>query len=127
MKRRCTKPNCKSYKWYGAKGIKICDKWLDFVNFYEWALSHGYRNTLTIERIDVNGDYCPENCKWITNQAQQSNRSTTHYLTFGGETHSITEWSKVIGIPRTTISNRIRLGWTIERALSEPSREGDTV
>lgn len=123
MKQRCANPKCQSYKWYGNKGIKLCSEWLEFVSFYEWALAHGYKSNLTIERINVNGDYCPENCKWITNIEQQSNRSTTHYITHNGESHTLTEWSNIQGLPRTTLSNRIRMGWSIERALLEPSRK----
>lgn len=127
MRQRCNNPNCKSYKWYGGKGIKVCDEWSDFTNFYEWALAHGYQTNLTIERIDINGNYSPENCKWITNQEQPSNRSTAHRISYNHESHTLTEWSKIIGLPRTTLSNRIRLGWSIERALSEPSGKGGTV
>ena len=123
MKRRCFNPNSCSYKWYGAKGIKIYPQWLDFKQFYKWAITNGYEVGLTIERIDINADYSPQNCKWITNEEQANNRSTTHHLTYKGKTLSITEWSVLLNIPRTTISNRIRLGWTTERALSTPSRK----
>lgn len=123
MKQRCSNPKCKDYKWYGAKGIKVCPEWLSFKSFYDWSIANGYREGLTIERIDINADYFPQNCKWITNEEQATNRSTTHYLNYNGETHSVTEWSIRLGIPRTTISNRVRLGWSIERTLSTPSRK----
>ena len=123
MKQRCTNPKCRSYKWYGAKGIKVCPEWSDVKKFYEWAISNGYKNGLTIERININDDYSPDNCKWIPLVEQASNRSTTHYLTYNGETRSVTEWSSLLGIPRSTLSNRVRLGWSTERALSTPTRK----
>lgn len=123
MKQRCTNPKCRSYKWYGAKGIDVCSEWSDFKTFYEWAITNGYQKGLTIERIDVSMGYSPRNCKWIVHREQANNRTSTHHLTHNGETHSITEWSALLGIPRTTISNRVRLGWSTERALSTPSRK----
>ena len=73
MRGRCLKPNNKDYKYYGGKGIKICDDWLTYTKFESWALTHGWQEGLTIERIDSNKDYCPENCEWIT-QSEQSRR-----------------------------------------------------
>ena len=123
MKQRCTNPKCRSYKWYGAKGINVCSEWLDFKTFYDWAITNGYRNGLTIERIDVGAGYSPQNCKWIAPKEQANNRTSTHRLTYNGETRSLTEWSILLNIPRTTLSNRVRLGWSIERALTTPSRK----
>lgn len=123
MKQRCTNPKCRSYKWYGAKGINVCSEWLDFKTFYDWAITNGYHNGLTIERIDVGDGYSPQNCKWIAPKEQANNRTSTHRLTYNGETHSLTEWSILLNIPRTTLSNRVRLGWSIERALTTPSRK----
>lgn len=78
MKTRCYNPNGKIYKYYGARGIRICDKWLDdFKTFYYWAINNGYTDNLTIDRIDVNGNYCPSNCRWITLSEQQTNKTNS--------------------------------------------------
>ena len=119
IKARCLNPNNKAFKWYGGKGIKICDEWLnDFQAFYEWAMANGYAKGLTIDRIDSEKDYCPENCRWITIQEQQHNKKSNHYITCNGETHTMTEWAKKTGININTLSSRInKLHWTPEKAL----------
>lgn len=120
MRQRCTNPNCRGYKWYGAKGIKVCEEWLNVENFFEWAIQSGYREGLTIDRIDSSGDYEPSNCRWVSMSEQQSNRSSNHLIEFNGECHTLTEWSSILGIPRSTLSNRIVThGWTVERAFTE--------
>lgn len=119
MKQRCNDPNCRGYRWYGAKGITYCREWEKVDAFYDWAMKHGYKDGLTLDRINPKGNYEPSNCRWITMSAQQSNRSDRHNLTYNGRTLSITEWSEILKIPRSTLSNRIRAGWSIERALGE--------
>lgn len=124
MKQRCNNPKCRGYKWYGAKGISVCAEWLDFKNFYNWAISTGYEEGLTIERKDPTGNYAPSNCEWKTMSEQQTNKTNTHYLTVGDETHSITEWSKLTGIPRMTITNRILLGWSPDEVVTGRRKRG---
>lgn len=118
MKQRCSNPKSRGYKWYGAKGIKVCEEWQSAENFYKWAIQNGYTIGLTIDRIDPAGDCEPNNCRWITMSEQQSNRSTTHFIEYQGERHTLTEWSKLLHIPRSTLSNRLNmLGWSVEKAL----------
>lgn len=107
IKERIEKPGCSEYKNYGARGIKLCDEWsgeLGFDVFAEWAYANGYdtnakRGECTIDRIDVDGDYCPENCRWITNKEQQNNRRDTVWITYNGETHNMKQWSEILNIP----------------------------
>lgn len=92
---RCTRAKDKAYKWYGARGITICDEWLNsFEVFYEWAIANGYADNLTLDRIDVNGNYCPENCRWITLKEQQRNRRDNVRVSFNGQTKTVAEWAK---------------------------------
>lgn len=81
MKTRCTNPNYDKYKYYGGKGISICGEWMNSYDAFEqWAIDNGYADGLTLERIDVNGNYCPENCTWVTRKEQANNRTTNHFL-----------------------------------------------
>lgn len=118
IKSRCNNPNNDSFAIYGGRGIKICDEWQDFSNFMAWALSNGYTDTLTIERIDVNGNYEPLNCKWTTMKEQGNNRRNNHFITYKGITRTIAQWSEIVGIKRNTLYARInRDKWSIGRAL----------
>lgn len=121
MKDRCSNENNQAYINYGGRGIKVCSEWLhDFQAFYDWAVSHGYADNLTLDRKDVNGNYCPENCQWITKKEQQSNKRTNRYIEYNGETKTIAEWARIAGISRGTLRGRIDSGWPIEKALTTP-------
>lgn len=121
MKGRIFNKNARYYKYYGGRGIKICNEWINFENFYEWSINNGYQEGLTIERKDVNGDYCPENCKWATMKEQANNRRTNHFIEFNGKIQSMSDWAKEINIPYQTLKSRINsMGWEIERALTAP-------
>lgn len=122
MFERCYKPLDKSYKYYGKRGICICDEWLqNRRNFYQWATNNGYKDNLTLERIDVNGNYCPENCKWITMQDKQSNKTNNVFITYKGLKLTVTQWERKLNMPIGTLTGRIkRYGWTVERALTTP-------
>lgn len=118
MKYRCNNKNFKSYHRYGGRGIKVCQEWEKaFDNFKEWALANGYLDDLTIDRIDTNGNYEPSNCKWSTKTEQANNRNTNIFLTFNGEMHTISEWSRLTGINKKTISERLKRNWKIEKIL----------
>lgn len=125
LKARCYNKNVYEYRFYGARGIRVCDEWRnDFSAFEKWMLDNGYdecapRGQYTIDRIDCNGNYSPENCRIITQQKQMSNLRSNHLLEYNGETHTLAEWGRITGISPFKIRNRIaRLGWTAERALT---------
>lgn len=125
MKSRCKYKSVNGYENYGGRGIKVCDEWLnDFISFYNWAMKNGYKEDLTIDRIDVDGNYEPDNCRWATLKEQSNNRRDNHYITYNNETHSISEWSEILKINYATLLNRItRHKWSIERAFAEPVHE----
>ena len=119
MKSRCYNKNHKDYKNYGGRGIKICDEWQDnFQAFYDWSMSHGYDDTLTIDRIDNNGNYEPNNCRWVTVKQQNRNRRSNINFTCNGETHCLMDWCKILGLNYNTVYNRFHnCNWSIEKAL----------
>lgn len=124
MLQRCNNPNSQRYKDYGGRGIKVCDEWIDsFVSFCEWSLDNGYNETLTLDRKDVDGNYSPDNCRWITNFEQQSNKRNNRIIECSGEKHILNEWSRITGLRAQTIAWRIDRGWSIEDALYTPSRK----
>lgn len=121
MKNRCGNPNTKDYADYGSRGIKVCPEWSEnFEAFRDWAMANGYREDLTLDRKDNDGPYSPENCRWITNAAQQNNRRNNHLLTLYGKTQTITKWAEETGINRSTLKARLKRGWSIEKALTYP-------
>ena len=150
---RCYNKNNKDYCSYGAKGISVYQDWLDNpTHFEDWALANGYEDNLTIDRRDETKDYCPSNCRWITKEensrwksttnrinvdgdytpdncrfvsqkVQANNRRNNRFLTYNGKTHTISEWSKITGIPYGTLSGRILCGWQEKRAIEEPVKK----
>lgn len=127
MKQRCYDKNNPNYKNYGARNIKICDDWLnDFMQFYKWAISNGYTDKLTIERINVNGNYEPKNCKWIPPELQAQNRTTNIRITFNGETDILSNWCKNLGLNYKTIHERLRKGWKVDKAFKTKIRKRKT-
>lgn len=128
MKDRCSNPNNSNYKWYGGKGISVCDEWKNnFETFYNWSIENGYiedaeRGLYTIDRIDTEGDYAPSNCRWVDTKKQSRNKTNNHYLTYNGVTKTLTDWADEVGILATTIDSRIRKhGWSVEKALTTPT------
>ena len=119
MHERCERKNHVHYKDYGGRGISVCEEWTEFIPFRDWAMDNGYKETLTIDRIDCNGNYSPNNCRWVTNKEQQNNRRDNRKLTFNGEEHTISEWANITKINKTTIRARIDAGWAIEDILTK--------
>lgn len=120
MKDRCYNPNDSHYDDYGGRGIRICDEWLqDFKTFYGWSLKNGYRDDLTIERIDVNGNYEPSNCTWIKLEEQSENRRCNIRITYNGKTQNLKQWADELGMNYIGLYQRIVVrGWNAERAFS---------
>lgn len=119
MKDRCFREKSPKYKDYGGRGITVCDEWLnDFKAFYNWSMANGYKCGLTLDRIDVNGNYEPSNCRWVTINQQANNKRNNIYLTKNGETHLAKEWSEILGINFYTIYSRKKLGFSDEECLS---------
>lgn len=124
IKDRCYNSKNEHYNRYGERGIVMCDEWNnDFMNFYNWATANGYRNNLTIDRIDNDKGYEPFNCRWTTMQTQGTNKSNNVLIEINGEEKTISEWSRIAGIDPRTMGIRInRLGWTGEKLL-KPARQ----
>lgn len=124
IKDRCYNINSNIYKYYGKRGIKVCNEWHDLETFIEWALKNGYQDNLTIDRINNNGNYEPSNCRWISLPAQQNNKRTNRLITYNNETHTIAEWEKIKKFPKDVIRQRInKLKWDIEKAIETPVKK----
>lgn len=120
MKTRCLNVNHSCYKNYGERGVDVCDDWLDFVPFKEWANCSGYDDSLTIERMDNDKGYCPENCEWVTIKDQQNNKRTT--INIDGFT-SLTKWAKHNNIPYHVALHRFKSGWDIDKIKNTPVKK----
>ena len=120
IKKRCLQRNSKDYRDYGGRGIKICDEWMEFEPFYEWAINNGYQQDLTIERIDVNGNYEPSNCTWIPKKEQGRNTRRTKIICYKGEQKTLREWAVCLGLTYNVLQLRLSRGWSIEEAFTIP-------
>lgn len=123
MKRRCDNQNSRDYKTYGGRGIRVCDEWNDYAKFQEWALNNGYsasakRGDCTIDRINVDGDYCPDNCRWISIADQEVNRTNNRRITIDGVTKVLSDWCRFYDIKPNTVQSRLRRGWSEIDALT---------
>lgn len=123
MKNRCYNPQNKFYKDYGGRGITVCSEWLDkkngHKNFREWALENGWKEGYSIDRINVNGNYEPSNCRWATPTEQANNRRNNNFVTINGVTKTTTEWAKQIGISQNAFAERVRRGWSDDKLLEQ--------
>lgn len=123
MKARCLNPKSEHYGDYGGRGITICQEWLDdFTNFYNWAIHNGYADNLTIDRIDVNGNYEPSNCRWIGKISQANNKRNNKIIEYKGESKTIHQLATEYNIDYGCLRWRIENGWDVEKALKTPSQ-----
>jgi hypothetical protein len=115
---RCYNINYPERHLYGGRGIEMCDEWKnDFSTFYKWAMENGYNDNLSIDRIDSNGNYCPENCRWANNYEQANNKRNNIVLTYNGETMTMSEWARKLNLPYSTLADRRRKGKSVEEIL----------
>ncbi|WP_405322212.1 hypothetical protein [Frisingicoccus sp.] len=121
MINRCYDKNHESFEDYGGRGISVCDEWRNDRNsFFKWAIKNGYSDDLTIDRIDVNGNYEPSNCRFISKIEQQNNKRNNHLISYNGETKTIAEWERTLNLKAGTINSRLRRGWNENDAVSTP-------
>lgn len=119
MKQRCSNPNASRYKNYGGRGITVCNEWLDYINFHNWAMNNGYDHLLTLDRKDNNKGYEPANCRWATGKEQASNTSLNHFISYKGVTKTLKEWSVTLGLKSTTLSSRLlAYNWDVDKAFN---------
>lgn len=124
MLNRCYNKNNRSFSRYGSRGIEVCSDWRkDFYLFRDWALKNGYSDNLTLDRIDVNGNYEPANCRWVTPKVQNNNRGNNRIVQYKGETMTLHELSEKCGIAYKTLWARVNYGWSISAAVETPLRE----
>ena len=120
MIRRCENSDDSAYDVYGGRGISVCEEWHDFFVFRDWARANGYSDNKSIDRIDYNGNYCPENCRWCTQQEQCNNTRANKYLEYHGRTQTLSEWCRELNLNYFRTKARINyLHWTVEEAFEE--------
>lgn len=119
MMDRCYRKNAHNYSFYGGRGIEVCEEWHDILNFEKWVESTDYCKGKSLERIDVNGMYEPNNCKWASPKEQANNRRNTKFIEWQGEKHTISEWAEILGVNRSTLNNRVYRGWDIDKLFKE--------
>lgn len=117
MKSRCENPKNHAYHWYGARNIKVSNEWSDFQSFQTWALNNGYADNLSIDRIDTNKSYSPDNCRWVDMKVQNNNRRNNKRIEYKGEVKTLSEWCDTLKIPMKRTSYRLTHGWTVEDAF----------
>lgn len=122
MVRRCLDSTRREYPHYGGRGIQVCDEWKnDCCVFYKWARDNGYKEGLQLDRTDNNGNYCPENCRWVTPKENCNNRRNTRKITYKGKVKTLAEWAEELNIPYSVLADRIyKYKWNIERAMTKP-------
>lgn len=117
MHERCTNPKSPAYEYYGGRGITICEDWDYYSKFCAWAWNSGYSDDLSLDRINVNGNYEPRNCRWATSKEQANNKRTNKYIEYNGELFTAAEWSAITAIDQRHILKRLSRGWETEEAI----------
>lgn len=118
---RCHNPKNSAYKWYGARGISVCDDWKTYEGFKAWVEATRPREDYTVERIDVNGNYSPDNCTWIPMSEQAKNRTSSIQIEHDGRVQNLTDWCKELNLEYKRVHNRMfKLGWDFEKAITTP-------
>ncbi|OEH55924.1 hypothetical protein AQ616_18985 [Oceanobacillus sp. E9] len=124
MKSRCNNPNASKYHLYGGKGIKVCDEWSEsFITFHDWAMKNGYTDELTLDRINGNKDYEPCNCRWVTYKVQSNNTTQNNIITYKDVSMTAAQWAEKLNMNYNTFTERLRRGWTLERAIETPTMD----
>jgi hypothetical protein len=124
MKSRTTNENADDFKDYGGRGIKVCIEWADnYQAFHDWAMASDYAENLTIDRKDNDGDYTPDNCRWVTITEQANNRRNNSQIEHNGEAHTLREWARLTGIKYPTLQDRLKRGWSARKTLTTPINE----
>lgn len=140
MKERCYYTKNKEYKNYGGRGITVCDEWLNpqrvgqhqqtkgWLTFRDWAIQNGYKEGLTLDRVDVNKGYSPDNCRWVSRKVQTNNTTQNRYITYRGETKSLSQWCDELGLKYHRVKDRLnKLHWSVEKAFELPKAKGEGV
>lgn len=122
MHERCELQSHTHFKDYGGRGISVRDEWSDYLPFAKWARKNGYTDNLTIDRINTNGDYEPSNCRWATVKEQQNNKRNNHIVEYKGERYTLSQLAEKVGIGKTTLRERLKMGWSVEDAVDRPVR-----
>jgi hypothetical protein len=120
MIERCENENGSHWENYGGRGIKVCQKWHNYLMFRAWAVNNGFQETLTLDRKDVNGNYEPGNCRWVTMEVQNNNKRNNRFIIFEGERLTATQWAKRLGGHYSLVLQRLGLGWNEAAAVSTP-------
>lgn len=116
---RCENPNHNRFPDYGGRGITVCGEWHDYLTFKRWAISNGYAEGLTIDRVENDKEYSPNNCRWVDRITQQNNMRTNVVIVYNGESHTLAEWSRIFNIRYGTLVTRYNRGWTVERLFTK--------
>lgn len=122
MHERCEYEKHPQYHNYGGRGISVCNEWREYIPFAKWAFSNGYADDLSIDRIDTDGIYEPNNCRWVTMKEQANNKRTNRIVVYDNQEYTLTELAEKIGINKTTLRERLNMGWSIEDAVNRPVR-----